>query len=107
MKSNQVKFWRVRDLRNLELVSANYVPQSLPRRMLERFDISVIEEGAVRLKYRGATYSAGPGDVVVINPGEVYRLQADHANGWKSRGFYPTARDVCDAASQSLERQLP
>ena len=107
MKGDEVKFWRVRELRNLELLSAGFGQRSLPRRILERVDISVIEHGSARLNYRGTTYVARPGDVVVINPGEAYSVQPADKNGWSFRAFYPTADDVRDAASDAVERRLP
>ena len=107
MKGNETKFWRVHGLRNLELMSSSRQVRSLPRRILERFDISIIERGAARIKYRGNTYLASRGDVVVINPGEAYSMQPVKEDGWAFRAFYPTANDVADAASDAMARRIP
>jgi len=104
---NKTKFWRVRALRNLELMSASYQMRSLPRRILERFDISLIEDGAARVQYRGGSYLASQGDIVVVNPGEAYSVQPADQHGWMFRSFYPTAADVGDAASEAMARPLP
>ena len=97
----RIKFWRVRDLRNLELLSARR-EHSFPRRIHDRFEISVIESGAERLRYRGKTYSASAGSVVVISPGEAHAAHAADESGWSYRAFYPSAADVRDAASEAL-----
>jgi len=101
----RIKFWRVRDLRNLELLSATQ-ERRFPRRIHDRFEISVIESGAERLWYRGRSYTAPAGSVVVISPGEAYAAQAVDEAGWSYRAFYPSAADVKDAASEALEGKV-
>jgi AraC-like DNA-binding protein len=101
-----VKFWHVTDLRNLELMQANRNVHSLPRRLHEGFEISVVERGAEKLSYRGSTYIAPEGSVVVINPGEVYSAGSVDRSGWSYRAFYPTAADVRDAASSATRKEL-
>src|SRR5262245_30162264 len=101
-----VKFWHVTDLRNLELLHARRDVHSLPRRLHEGFEISVIEKGAEKLAYRGSTCIAPAGSVVVINPGEVYSARSVDRSGWTYRAFYPTAADVRDAASSATRKRL-
>jgi len=101
----RIKFWRVRDLRNLELLSARQ-ERCFPRRIHDRFEISVIESGTERLCYRGNTYTAPAGSVVVISPGEAHAAHAADETGWSYRAFYPSASDVQDAASEALEGKV-
>ena len=102
-----MKFWRVQGLRNLELQRAAQEGHSFPKRLHEGFEISVIERGAERLLYRGSSYIAPAGSVVVINPGEVHAACSADQSGWSYRSFYPTAADVRDAASSAAGRILP
>lgn len=103
-----LKFWRVQGLRNLELLHATQNEcSSFPRRMHEGFEISVIERGAEKLIFRGSTYIAPAGSIVVINPGEVHSARAANGAGWSYRAFYPTAADVRDAASTAAGKILP
>jgi AraC-like DNA-binding protein len=102
-----VKFWRVKGLRNLELLQVTHNHDSFPRRLHEGFEISVIESGAEKLTLRGSSHIAPAGSVVVINPGEVHTAQAADGGGWSQRSFYPTAADVRDAASSAVGRLLP
>jgi AraC-like DNA-binding protein len=101
-----VKFWHVSELRNLELMHADRELHSLPRRLHEGFEISVVERGAEKLEYSGSTYIAPAGSVVVINPGEVYSARAVDRSGWTYRAFYPSAADVSDAASSATKKRL-
>jgi AraC-like DNA-binding protein len=101
----RIKFWRVPDLRNLELLSARQ-ERSFPRRMHDRFEISVIESGAERLWYRGNTYTASAGSVVVVSPGEAHAAEATDETGWSYRAFYPSAADVQDAAAEAVEGRI-
>src|SRR5882757_9507400 len=102
-----VKLWRVQALRNLELQRATREGHSFPKRLHEGFEISVIDRGAEKLLYRGSSYIAPMGSVVVINPGEVHAASSADQSGWSYRSFYPTAADVRDAASSAAGRILP
>src|ERR1700704_593108 len=105
--NRSVTFWRVHGLRNLELQRATPEGHSFPKRLHEGFEISVIERGTERLLYRGSSYMAPAGSVVVINPGEVHAASGADQSGWSYRSFYPTAADVRDAASTAAGRILP
>jgi AraC-like DNA-binding protein len=102
-----VKFWRVHGLRNLELQRATREGNSFSKRLHEGFEISVIERGTEQLLFRGSSYIAPAGSVVVINPGEVHAASGAGQGGWSHRSFYPTAADVRDAASTAAGRILP
>jgi len=102
-----VKFWRVHGLRNLELLRATWEGRSFPKRLHEGFEISVIDRGAEKLLYRGSSYVAPTGSVVVINPGEVHAASSADQSAWSYRSFYPTASDLRDAASTAAGRMLP
>jgi len=103
---SSVKFWRVHDLRNLELLHATHTAHSFTRHLHDGFEIGVIERGLEKLCYRGATYLAGAGSVVVMNPGEAHSAGPANEAGWSQRVFYPTAYDVQDAASDGAGRRL-
>ena len=97
-KSESAKYWRVPELRNLELLHAKYKGRSFPRRINEGFEISLIENGAQFVNTRGGTSLASRGSIVVINPSEAYSVKAADGTGWTCRSFYPTANSVRDAA---------
>ena len=102
-----IRFWRVHSLRNLELSHVAEKVLSVPKHVNEGFEISVIERGATQLRYRGTSHFATAGNVLVINPGEVHAARAVDERGWSYRTFFPTAADVQDAASSSVRKRLP
>jgi len=97
-KSESAKYWRVPELRNLELLHAKYDGRAFQRRSNEGFEISLIENGTQFVNTRGTSSLASTGNIVVINPSEAYSVKAADETGWTCRSFYPTANSVRDAA---------
>lgn len=83
------RLWRVDALSGLELLRAHYVEFSFPRHTHDEFMIAVTEAGMGRPRYRGAEHCVGPGDVLVLNPGEVHGGGPDGDLFWQYRAFYP------------------
>jgi AraC-like DNA-binding protein len=57
--------------------------------MHETYAIGVVEIGANRLRYRGATHLISAGGVVVVEPGEVHTGEPAGTEGWTYRMMYP------------------
>lgn len=87
----QVKFWCDPTLSNLELLRAKYVTHAFSPHTHEGFAIGVIVEGVEAFTYRGSTYTAPAGSVVVIHPEEVHTGYAAIEAGWSYRMLYPNA----------------
>lgn len=86
-----VKFWRDPALQNLEMLSATYITYAFSRHAHEGFGIAIVESGAMEFDYRGATYVAPAGSVVVTHPGEMHTGQAVLETGWTYRTLLPAA----------------
>lgn len=84
-------FWRAEQLDGLELLRATYITHAFARHAHETFAIGVIEEGLHSFWWRGATHLTPPGDIVVVNPGEVHTGQAARHTGYTYRMLYPPA----------------
>jgi AraC-like DNA-binding protein len=84
-------FWHAADLGGIELLKAKFITHTFPRHIHEGYVIGVIERGAEKFYYRGATHTAPAGAVIVINPGEVHTGQAADGQGWSYRTLYPQA----------------
>lgn len=87
----QAIFWHATDLGGIELLKAKFITQTFPRHIHEGYVIGVIERGAEKFYYRGATHTAPAGAVIVINPGEVHTGQSADGQGWSYRTLYPRA----------------
>jgi AraC-like ligand binding domain len=77
----QVKFWREPRFGNLDLLHARYITHSFCRHTHDTYAIAIIEQGAEKFAYRGATHITPAGDIAIINPGEVHTGQAADQTG--------------------------
>ncbi|MEB3211537.1 MAG: AraC family transcriptional regulator [Leptolyngbyaceae bacterium] len=100
----RVKFWRDPVLRDLEMLSATYVTYSFARHAHEGFGIAIVESGAMEFDYRGETYIAPPGSVVITDPEEMHTGHAVLETGWTYRTLLPAADWLQQAATELAER---
>lgn len=87
-QTEKVKFWRLPELHNLELLYAKYTHQSFAKHMHEGFAIGVIEQGGLRFSYRKKKNIASPGCINLVIPGEAHDGTAVSSEGWAYRMFY-------------------
>ncbi|WP_416674922.1 AraC family transcriptional regulator [Egbenema bharatensis] len=95
-----VKFWRDPGLDNTEMLHARYITHAFSRHTHDGYAIGVIESGVEAFTYRGATYQAPAGSVVIIHPGEVHTGYAGIPEGWAYRMLYPDASLIQRAAAE-------
>lgn len=93
-----VRFWRESAIQNMEVLKATYVTHAFGRHIHEGYAIGVIEAGVEAFAYRGSTYQAPAGSLVVIHPGEVHTGQAGVPDGWRYRMTYPPVSLMQQAA---------
>lgn len=101
--SNQrddARLWRVDILGGLELLRAHYVEFTYSPHTHEEFMIAVTEGGAALPRYRGGAHLHGPGDVLVLNPGEVHGGGPAQGAIWRYRAFYAPAALLQRAAQE-------
>ncbi len=68
----QLKFWRLPQLDNLELLHAARVTHDYPRHMHQEYSIAVILHGTETTTCRGTSHEARPGQLLLINAEEVH-----------------------------------
>jgi AraC-like DNA-binding protein len=93
----QVNFWRVQNISDLELVHAHYLNHKFPRHIHEEYIIGIIVQGVEEINHRGAIYVAPAGSLILINPGEPHSNYSINERGFTYRMFYP---------SESLLKQI-
>jgi AraC-like DNA-binding protein len=89
--SQETKFWRVRNLNDLELNHAHCRSQEFPRHFHEEYVIGVMEQGLERVSCGGTVYVAGPGTLILFNPGQSHASSSIDDAGFARRMFYPAA----------------
>lgn len=87
-KEENVNFWMIPQLNNLELLHATYVNHSFTKHIHECFAIGVIERGALKFSYRGEKLVASSGYINSVIPGEAHDGSAVSNEGWTYRMFY-------------------
>ncbi|MBE9178995.1 AraC family transcriptional regulator [Oculatella sp. LEGE 06141] len=92
MMREQVSFWRVPEMANLELLQATYITHCFTRHAHDTYAIGVIQQGAEAFAYRGSNHVAPASHIVLINPGEMHTGHAATEAGWTYSMFYP---DIC------------
>ncbi|MEO0455569.1 MAG: AraC family transcriptional regulator [Cyanobacteria bacterium P01_A01_bin.114] len=88
--SEQARAWRTDVLQDLEVLHATYRSHTFPRHLHEEFCIGVVTQGAEKVGYRGSTYLAPAGSLVVIPPEAVHSNIAADETGWSFQVCYPS-----------------
>lgn len=76
-----------------ELLQACYLHHRFGLHTHDSFVLAVVEQGAEGLRVGGVRLVAHPGDVVLLNPGEVHDGWAHDGRGFSYRAVYPS-RDL-------------
>ncbi|RAQ93991.1 AraC family transcriptional regulator [Thermogemmatispora tikiterensis] len=92
-------FWRDTDLGDLEVLHASYLTHAFAPHRHASFALSVIDQGAGALWYRGATHLAPAGSQVWLNPDEIHTGQVAGTQGWVYRAIYPGTELVAELAA--------
>ena len=86
--AQQVRFWRDPNLAFLEVRYSRYKTISFPKHTHDTLSIGVVEQGHSSFFYRGKMNSIGPGEIAVIQPGEVHACNPQADTGWTYRMFH-------------------
>lgn len=88
--SMPTQFWRIPELHNLEILRMTESSHSFPRHWHETYVVEVVERGINEFWCEGKTYSAGPGSILVIQPGEVHTGYPTAESQLTYRSLYPS-----------------
>ena len=100
MPDEVVRFRRIPEFDNLELLHATYRTFSFARHAHETFALGVVERGVQAFHYRGETYTTPPGHLIVVNPGEMHTGFAASEAGYTYRMLYPSVSLMQQAAAE-------
>ncbi len=96
----RARYWRHPAAPGIDLLRARFVDHVYGRHFHETYVVGVIGHGVEEFAYRGATHRAGPGQVVLVNPGEVHTGHAGVPEGWAYRVLYPMLDVVAGLAAE-------
>jgi AraC-like DNA-binding protein len=92
--AEHARYWRRPEIPEVDLFRAYYVHHKFARHTHDDYTFAVIEAGVEEFRYRGSTHRAGPGGLVLIEPGEVHTGEAGVPEGCQYRTLYPSFRLV-------------
>ena len=95
------QFLRIPEMHNLEILHMSESTHSFPRHWHETYVVEVVEYGINEFWCEGKTYSAEPGSILLIQPGEVHTGYPGTESQLTYRSLYPSetfmraiARDI-------------
>ncbi|RFS85289.1 AraC family transcriptional regulator [Actinomadura spongiicola] len=92
-------YFRHPALPEVDLLRARYVTHRFARHTHDGYVFGVIDAGVEEFEHPGGVQRAGPGSVVVVNPGVVHGGHAGVEEGWAYRVIYPPVDVVADVAA--------
>jgi AraC-like DNA-binding protein len=72
----------------IDILAARFLGHRYPPHLHEEYSIGVCTSGTERIDYRGGTHLAGPGTVVLLEPGEPHTGAAAGCDGWSYCAAY-------------------
>jgi AraC-like DNA-binding protein len=104
LSQEKTMFWSNPMFNNIELLQATYITHTFAPHMHEDYAIGVIDAGANRFRYRGSTYIAPQGSIVIIHPSEMHTGAAQLEEGLTYRMLYPAASLLQQARKAIIDR---
>jgi hypothetical protein len=95
-KSEKGQISRWPDLPGVELLTADFKRHSYVPHWHDAFTVALVAAGCERIRLAGTERHAAPGDVVLLNPGEIHDGEAFDANiGWDSNFVFCARKRCC------------
>ena len=88
----KTSLWRIEAFGGLEVIRARFKDFSFSPHTHDEYMIGVTESGKGRPCLEGKTYRINPGDLILLNPGEITAGGPPKDFAWHYRGFYPPVR---------------
>ena len=78
------------DYDNLELLHATYITHVFDKHYHEEYVIGVVLRSQYSFYCNGENVTAGKGQIILINPGDIHSGHAINETGWTYRALYPS-----------------
>ena len=105
-ENGQLTRWN--DLPGVELLKADFKRHSYLPHWHDTYTIAIVEAGCERVRLAGAERHVSPGDVVLLNPGDIHDGEAyDPAIGWDFRVIYVSSSVLLGNTKEADGDRLP
>jgi AraC-like DNA-binding protein len=95
----ETQFWRIPEYANLELLRARYIKHRYTLHTHDTFAIGVITYGSEVFQRGRRLWTGYPGQIVIVNPGEVHDGYGGDERGWMYNVFYPASSLLVQASA--------
>ncbi|WP_329137242.1 AraC family transcriptional regulator [Streptomyces sp. NBC_01476] len=99
----EARHWEHPGLPGVDLLRARYIRHTFTRHAHDGYVIAAVTDGIEGIGLPGGRERAGPGGVVLINPGTPHSAYAGVEDGWSYRVLYPSADVVASVAAETSE----
>ncbi len=100
-------FWRTHELGPVEWLAAEYRTHRFTRHWHDTYAIGTVEAGGETFIARGERHYVRPGDLVLLNPGDIHDGETADPSGWRYRMVYPATEVLARVASEIAARPTP
>ncbi|MEO0986279.1 MAG: AraC family transcriptional regulator [Cyanobacteria bacterium J06639_14] len=107
MAKPQAKLWRVQALNNVECLKAIGINHAFDRHIHNGFGLAVVDQGRLAYRTEAGDHLLEPGDVLVINPGQVHWGGTVDGDRYSYRIVYPACETVARAMPGQDDPRLP
>ena len=107
MAKSNAKLWRVQALNDVECLKAVGIDHAFGRHLHNGFGLAVVDQGWLAYRTEAGDHFLKPGDVLVINPGQVHWGGTVNGDRYSYRIVYPACETVARAMPSREESQLP
>ena len=97
----ETQFWRIPEYANLELLRARYIKHRYTLHTHDTYAIGVITYGSEVFQRGRRLWTGYPGQIVIVNPGEVHDGYGGDERGWMYSVFYPASSLLLHAHDQA------
>src|SRR5258708_17881522 len=102
--TEQVSFWRTREIGDVEWLAARYRTHRFARHWHDGYALGVIEAGAEAFTAGGTRHCAGSGSILLLNPGDIHDGESAHPACCRHPMLYPAPAGIQPGARQLSAR---
>ncbi|MEM0979910.1 MAG: AraC family transcriptional regulator [Cyanobacteria bacterium P01_H01_bin.58] len=107
MAKSQAKLWRVQALNDVECLKAVGINHAFGRHIHAGFGLAIVDQGRLAYRTEAGDHFLKPGDVLVINPGQVHWGGTVDGDRYSYRIVYPDCETVARAIPGPEDSPLP
>ncbi|MEL6407713.1 MAG: AraC family transcriptional regulator [Chloroflexota bacterium] len=91
--------WSIPHMDDLRFMKAHFIKHAFKPHAHDYFVLGIIEQGLQSYTHNRDQHYTSPGEIIIINPGEVHTGESAVAHGFSYRALYPSAQWMASLTS--------